>query len=565
MSTPSFDDMNQNPPSTANHAPTGSLAITGYSIPNQTLWAINRLSDPDGISLSSFWPDLWSYQWQWSTDGITWNVISGATNSTFTLTEAQLGQQIRVVASYVDGLGNLESVASVPSAAVSYDNPTPIVGGNGTDTLWGTIWNDTLIGLAGNDYLDGGVGNDTMIGGLGNDTYFVDNAGDAIVENLESGIDTVYASVSHALSDNIENLVLTGTAIGGTGNALDNVIDGNSADNLLDGRGGNDYLIGRSGNDTYVFGRGYGSVYVDDYDSTAGNTDTVQIAADLSPTDISVTSDGWNLYLTITDSGDVMTLSSWFLDENAKVERVMFADGTVWGAADLDALSKQGGPGNDYMQGTPGADILVGGLGDDTYLVDNSGDALIENADEGWDFAYSTVDYELAANVEDLTLADSAVLGTGNALGNVICGNTMDNVLDGRAGNDVLGGGIGNDTYIFGRGYGQDLVFDDSGTADAIAFNDDVSADQLWFRRVGLDLEIDVIGTSDSLTIQYWYAGSDFRVEEFRTADGSVLLGSNVANLVQAMASLSPPASGQTILPDNYQQALTPVIAASWQ
>ncbi|MFD1986913.1 calcium-binding protein [Mesorhizobium newzealandense] len=41
-----------------------------------------------------------------------------------------------------------------------------------------------LIGLGGNDTLDGKEGADTMQGGIGNDTYYVDNAGDHVIETI---------------------------------------------------------------------------------------------------------------------------------------------------------------------------------------------------------------------------------------------------------------------------------------------------------------------------------------------------------------------------------------------
>jgi len=81
----------------------------------------------------------------------------------------------------------------------------------------------------------------------------------------------------------------------------------------------------------------------------------------------------------------------------------------------------------------------------------------------------------------------------------------------------------------------------------------------------GQDLIADYDATTDKLTIENWYLGSSFHVEQFKTADGKLLLDSQVENLVQAMAAFAPPAAGQTTLPPTYQDALAPVIAANWQ
>jgi hypothetical protein len=48
------------------------------------------------------------------------------------------------------------------------------------------------------------------------------------------------------------------------------------------------------------------------------------------------------------------------------------------------------------------------------------------------------------------------------------------------------------------------------------------------------------------------------------TSDESNLFSTDVEKMVQAMASFSPPAPGQTKLPANYQNALASVIAANW-
>jgi Ca2+-binding RTX toxin-like protein len=96
-----------------------------------------------------------------------------------------------------------------------------------------------------------------MAGGLGADRYVVDSAGDVVVELSGEGNDSVIATLNWVLGDNLEGLVLNGTAdlIGG-GNDLANRLTGNSGNNLLAGFAGRDVLIGQAGADTLVGGAG---------------------------------------------------------------------------------------------------------------------------------------------------------------------------------------------------------------------------------------------------------------------------------------------------------------------
>ena len=119
-------------------------------------------------------------------------------------------------------------------------------GGKGDDTIIGGIDNDILAGGIGNDVLDGGTGNDKMTGGDGDDQYFVDSAGDTVTEAAKAGLDRVTSSISFVLGANIEELILNGSSLDGTGNEIANFIFAASGNNKLLGLGGNDTLeIGR--------------------------------------------------------------------------------------------------------------------------------------------------------------------------------------------------------------------------------------------------------------------------------------------------------------------------------
>ncbi|HEY6898862.1 MAG TPA: Ig-like domain-containing protein [Rhodocyclaceae bacterium] len=92
---------------------------------------------------------------------------------------------------------------------------------------------------------------------------------------------------------------------------------------------------------------------------------------------------------------------------------------------------------------------LVGGLGNDVYLVGNAADLVVENANQGIDTVKSSVSFTLPANVEKLILTGSAdINATGNDANNILSGNSGANILNGMAGTDTLIGGGGNDVYV---------------------------------------------------------------------------------------------------------------------
>ena len=370
-----------------------------------------------------------------------------------------------------------------------------LTGTSGDDVILGLAGDDVLQGLAGNDFLDGGSGLDTMTGGTGNDTYVVDNAGDVVTESANSGTDTVQSTLTYTLGANLENLTLTGsTPINGTGNTLNNVLTGNSANNTLNGGTGADTLIGGQGNDLYVVDNvgdvvtelasegadlvqsaiSYtlgahlenltltGAIATNGTGNALDNLLTGNSGANVltggAGNDTYVVSAGDTIIENATEGTDtVSSVLTWALGanlENLTLTGATVINGTgnslsnvLTGNSAANVLDADGG--DDTLNGGAGADTLIGGTGHDIYVVDNVGEVVTEQLNEGTDLVQSSVTYTLAPNVENLLLTGTgAINGTGNGLANTLTGTSGNNTLDGGAGADTLVGGLGNDTYV---------------------------------------------------------------------------------------------------------------------
>ena len=381
--------------------------------------------------------------------------------------------------------------------AVTGDGDDLIQGNAIANQLMGMRGSDTIRGYAGNDILDGGQGADFMFGGTEDDTYYVDNAGDVVVEYAGEGDhDTVYAAVaSYVMTANVEHLVGTlNTGQTLTGNSLNNTIYGGTGNDTLNGGAGGDAMVGGLGDDTYVVdnvgdsvsevgGEGIDTVrtglatyaLAGNVENLLGtlsagqsltgnmlnNTITGAIGADIINgalgADTMIGGRGNDTYY-VDNVGDVVTelldegtadevrttLASYALAANVEKLTGLSAAGQLLAGNSLDNIIR-GFSGNDTINGGVGADNMTGLAGDDIYIVDNVGDVVVEAAGQGTDEVRTTLSaYTLAANVENLRGA----LATGQMLN----GNTLNNTIIGAGGNDTLNGGTGADTMLGGLG-----------------------------------------------------------------------------------------------------------------
>lgn len=240
---------------------------------------------------------------------------------------------------------------------------------------------DEIVGNTGNNILNGLSGNDRLEGGKGDDTYVVDSSSDIVVENVDSGIDTVQSSVSFFLTSAgtkaVENVTLTGIGnLASTGNALDNVITGNSGNNVINGSDGNDTLKTLGGNDSLFGGNG---------------NDVMDGGSGIDSLFVSGSGSGINANLTLTNT----SLNGEGTDSLAGIEIVQLTGGSADNIFDAKAattfskVTLSGGDGNDTLLGGGGVNVLAGGNGNDHLNGGGGNDSLLGGV--GLDkFVYNT-------------------------------------------------------------------------------------------------------------------------------------------------------------------------------
>ncbi|MER9237387.1 calcium-binding protein, partial [Mesorhizobium sp. M0622] len=227
--------------------------------------------------------------------------------------------------------------------------------------LTGNGFAQTIQGNAGANVINGLGGADTMTGYGGNDTYYVDNAGDKVIEAVGGGSDRAITSVSHALSTGSQIELLAArypsdtTAMNLSGNEFSQTIQGNAGANVINGLGGADTMTGYGGNDTY---------YVDN----AGDKVIEAVGGGADKALASV---------------------NHALAAGSEIELLATSNPSGTTAINLTgngfAQTIQGNAGANVINGLGGADTMTGYGGNDTYYVDNAGDKVIEAVGGGSD------------------------------------------------------------------------------------------------------------------------------------------------------------------------------------
>jgi Ca2+-binding RTX toxin-like protein len=352
------------------------------------------------------------------------------------------------------------------------------------DDYEGEGGDDLLDGGGGTDYLTGGDGEDTLLGGEGDDVLVGDH------DPLRTPVVAMAMLLSLGGDDSLDGGEGRDTLVGGVGN---DYLTGGSGDDNCDGGAGVDWLVGGVGRDLLQGGEG------DDVLEGGEGEDMLHGGA------------GRNLMYG-GEGNDRLFADSRAGSGGGEEEGAMAVFFSATQAA--DSLFGEGGDdylssGNEYFDTTDS--ILVGGEGNDIYVVDSPLDTVLEEVGGGVDTVHAFVSYTLPDHVENLSATAASVVATGNALANELRGAT-DSTLDGLAGDDQL---INGRWYRFGYGYDHDTIleYDTSGapyfpggTGDVIRFASDVTPDQVQWQHHGNDLVIGLAGASDTLTIPSFYS-----------------------------------------------------------
>ncbi|HEX8256944.1 MAG TPA: Ig-like domain-containing protein, partial [Allosphingosinicella sp.] len=416
---------------------------------------------------------------------------------TYTLTDNDGGTETGTAVATVN-VAATDDTGTAADDAFATDEATAITGENvldNDDDIDSTLEVGSVEGVAGN------VGNQFALasGALvtleadGTLSYDANGAFDHLAQT-GSGAQNVLAtdSFSYTLTDGTSatvTITIDGVAsdphrmIGSSGN--DDITGTSGVDWVRIEQGGDDIARGQGGDDVFNLGAGFTAA-----DAIDGGTgyDMLKLSGDYYTVPLVLGSDTLRrVEMILLSGGNSYDLTTH--DDTVAAGRTLVVSGAalspleeLWfdGSAETDGAFRLlgggcndflvGGARNDVLNGGIGTNLLAGGDGDDIYVVVGTGDTIVELAGEGFDAVRASVDYVLGDDLEALLLLDTAVLGVGNALDNLVIGNGGDNKLRGGDGHDMLAGdggadnlqGNAGDDSLFG-GAGADALFGSSG------------------------------------------------------------------------------------------------------
>jgi len=354
--------------------------------------------------------------------------------------------------------------------------------------------------------LDGGNAQ-TLTGNSANDTFVVDNSSDVVVPKVGSH-DVVYAAASYTLPTGVDALILEGSATQGVGNS-DAAGDGLYAANpgqvaTLTGNSPNDTFVVYNSSDVVVPKAGSHDVVYSAVNYTlpagidvlileasasqgVGNSDAAGDALyAANPSQVAtLTGNSPNDTFVVYNSADVVVPKAGSHDIVYSAVNYTLPTGVdqLILEAGTHAIGNSDAAGDTLCAANAGiAQTLTGHSHNDTFVVYNSGDAVVGQAGST-DTVYAAASFTLPTNVDTLFLEGTASLGTGNSDANnllygnagvastLVAGSGADTLFVTGTTGTILTGGAGHDTFAFPNVLGHDEVTNFGIAKDTLQFN----------------------------------------------------------------------------------------------
>ena len=519
-----------------------------------------------------------------------------------------------------------------------------------------TDGDDTVNGTKSDDVFEGGLGDDNLYGSLGSDTYYYSSGdGNDFIDDEDGSTTSIDRLVFRDINpddvrlsiiggdDLLVTIIATGEEIrldeqfysptsnfgfeeivfaDGTawlradfsqivvdhspdgdvivGTAGDDNLTGTDDNDTFNAGLGDDHIDSRIGSDTFIYASGDGNDYIDEENGSTVSIDTLKFT-DINPDDVTLRRSGVDLFVKINATGEEIEIDEQFYSatNNWGIERIEFADGTVW---DRDAIESNikilGTDGNDNLFGTDVDNLFIGGLGDDNIDSRKGSDTFVYASGDGNDYINeedgSTVSIDVlkfvdinsdgvtlrrsgvdlfikinstgeeieideqfysATNnwgIEQIQFADGIIWDRADIQDKAwLRGTSGDDTMTGYDGDEVFYAGlgddsivsqVGSDTFIYASGDGNDYIDEENGSTisiDVLKFTD-INPDDITLRRSGVDLFIKINGTGEEIEIdeQFYSATNNWGIEQIQFADGTMWTRSDIlAQIIDGTSS----------------------------
>lgn len=418
------------------------------------------------------------------------------------------------------------------------------------------------------DEIETGDGNNHIVSGAGHDEIEVGDGNNLIQSGAGDDIIETEDGNNHIQAGSGDDEIITG--------------DGND---IVRGGEGNDFIEGGAGNDHYLYELGDGNDIIFDYEGL----DLIRFGAGLSQQDVSLSIEGNDLVINLTDGGSIR-YDSWFTQSEHSLDGFNFADNhyvslshylndlVVTGSDFNDTLNYgyssqgltfSGGLGDDVITGTVNNDRYYYDLGDGQDRITDSGGTDLLILGEGIDVSDITITAdaqslflhfndggsitldnwlsEKTIALEGIVFADGTYW-TNNTIGRNIetiggAGNDQFNFshvenemrYEAGTGDDVINAGSVNDKFYFEVGDGHDTITD-AGGIDELILGAGINASDITISATENDIVLHINDT-DSITLRNWFDGNLIEFEAIRFADGTVWSNQRLGQLAIVQGS----------------------------